>query len=96
MPKTTAPVTKNELADIVQSHTGCSGVTAKKVVDELFAELVKSVKKTGKASLFGFGTFKLTKRGARTGRNPKTGEPLKIKASKSVAFRPSKSVKDAL
>ncbi len=96
MAKTVGPVTKKELADIVQAQTGSTGVAAKAAVDAIFSEVVKAVKKGGKVSLFGFGTFKLTKRAARTGRNPKTGEPLKIKASKGVSFKASKTVKDSL
>jgi DNA-binding protein HU-beta len=56
----------------------------------------KAVKKDGVVQLIGFGTFKVAKRAARTGRNPKTGEALKIKASKSVRFVASSALKKSL
>ena len=58
--------------------------------------MTKTLKTGGTVSLVGFGSFGVTKRKARTGRNPKTGAPLKIKASKAPRFRPGKALKDAL
>ena len=58
--------------------------------------VTKTLKKGGTVSLVGFGSFGVTKRKARTGRNPKTGAALKIKAAKVPRFRPGKSLKDAL
>ncbi len=58
--------------------------------------IAKAVKKDGVVQLIGFGTFKVAKRAARTGRNPKTGEALKIKASKSVRFVASSALKGSL
>ena len=55
-----------------------------------------SLKKGGTVSLVGFGTFSVTKRAARTGRNPRTGAAIKIKAAKVPKFRPGKALKDAL
>lgn len=55
-----------------------------------------ALKKGGSVTLVGFGSFTVTKRAARTGRNPKTGEPLKIKARKSPKFSAGKAFKDAL
>lgn len=58
---------------------------------------VKStLKKGGSVTLVGFGTFAVAKRAARTGRNPRTGEAIKIKAAKLPKFRPGKALKDAL
>jgi DNA-binding protein HU-beta len=54
------------------------------------------LKKGGTVSLVGFGTFAVGKRAARTGRNPRTGEAIKIKAAKVPKFRPGKGLKDAL
>lgn len=53
-------------------------------------------KKPNKVQLVGFGTFEVKDRKARTGRNPQTGEPMKIAASKTVSFRPGKTLKDAV
>lgn len=55
-----------------------------------------TLKKGGDVSLIGFGTFAVTKRAACTGRNPRTGEEIKIKATKTPKFRPGKALKDAL
>ena len=56
----------------------------------------QTLKKGGTVSLVGFGTFSVTKRAARTGRNPRTGEAIKIKAAKVPKFTPGKPLKDAL
>ena len=56
--------------------------------------ITQSLKKNQRVMLVGFGTFGVSKRKARTGRNPQTGETIKIKASKSVGFKPSKKFKD--
>lgn len=72
-----------------------SKVKAGEMIDFLTDTIVKKSKK-GDVRLFGFGTFSVRKRAARTGRNPKTGEELKVKPSKTLAFKPGKAVKDAL
>ncbi len=66
------------------------------VISETFTSIGKAVKKEGKQGVPGFGTFILTKRAARKGRNPKTGETIKIKASKSIRFKPSTVLKGSL
>ena len=66
------------------------------VVDAVFDSMAASIKKDGKFSFAGFGTFEVRKRKARTGRNPQTGETIKIKASKTVGFKPAKALKDRL
>ena len=55
-----------------------------------------TLKKSGSVSLVGFGTFSVSKRAARSGRNPRTGAAIKIKAAKVPKFRPGKALKDAL
>ena len=62
----------------------------------MLESLAKGIKKDGNVQLIGFGTFKVAKRAARTGRNPQTGEAMKIKASKTVRFVPSSSLKGTL
>jgi len=87
--------TKADLvAEIAEKHD-ITKVKAAEIVDQALETIVKRAKK-GRVSLFGFGTFETRKRAARKGRNPKTGEELKISASKSLAFKPAKAVKDAL
>ncbi len=66
------------------------------VLSDAFALIAKTVKKEGRYNVAGFGTFTLTKRGARKGRNPQTGETIKIKASKSIRFKPSVTLKNKL
>jgi DNA-binding protein HU-beta len=66
------------------------------VVDALFDNLAKNLKKGAKIRVPGFGIFVVAKRAARMGRNPATGEPIKIKASKKVRFRPAKELKESI
>ncbi len=89
---------KAELIDLVQKNLG--GETSKRAatdaLEAVLDSLAKGIKKDGNVQLIGFGTFKVAKRSARTGRNPKTGEAMKIKASKTVRFVPSSSLKASL
>jgi DNA-binding protein HU-beta len=89
---------KAELIELVQKNLG--GETSKRAagdaLEAVLEAISKAVKKDGVVQLIGFGTFKVAKRAARTGRNPKTGEALKIKASKSVRFVASSALKKAL
>ncbi len=75
-------------------------VGKKKIAEEAVACVLDAVtaalKKGESVTLVGFGTFKVTKRAARTGRNPQTGKPLKIKAKKVSKFTPGKKLKDAV
>jgi DNA-binding protein HU-beta len=64
--------------------------------DDIFMTVAKSVKKEGSFSYPGFGTFKLKKRKARMGRNPQTGDQIRIAASKTISFKPMPSLKDTL
>ena len=66
------------------------------IVDSTFEVIARELKKQGKVTCSKFGTFRVSKRKAREGRNPRTGEPIKIKAGKSVRFKPSKNLKNAL
>jgi DNA-binding protein HU-beta len=88
---------KAELIEAVQTKLG--GDTSKRAageaVDAVLAAIAKGVTKNS-VQLVGFGTFKVAKRAARTGRNPKTGEAMKIKASKTVRFVPSAALKGSL
>ena len=66
------------------------------IVDSTIEVIAKELKKQGKVTCSKFGTFRVSKRKAREGRNPRTGEPIQIKAGKSVRFKPSKNLKNAL
>ncbi|MGH8539466.1 MAG: HU family DNA-binding protein [Stenotrophobium sp.] len=87
---------KTELINAVADKTDLSKVDAGRAVDAFFEVVGKALKKKDKVSLVGFGTFLVRERAARTGRNPKTGAPLKIKASKTPAFKAGKALKDAI
>ena len=91
-------MTKAELIDNVTKNA--DGALTKKaaaeLVDGLFATLSKTIKKDGRFSYPGFGTWTVRARKARTGRNPQTGASIKIKASKTVGFKPAKDLKDIL
>ncbi len=81
----------NEVAKVVSTKK-----EAKAAVDCVLDTIKKSLKKKQAVTLIGFGTFKVDKRKARKGRNPATGEPLKIKAKKVPKFVPGKAMKEAV
>ncbi len=83
----------HHLANVVQAGTGCSGQAAKRTLNAVLDSVVLSLKKNKKVGLYGFGTFEVVKRRARKGRNPATGEAIKIKASKRVRFRAGATLK---
>ena len=89
---------KGELVEAVQKALGkdTSKRAAEDAVAAVLEAIAKGVKKDGAVQLIGFGTFKVKKRAARMGRNPKTGEAMKIKASKTVGFSPSSTLKGSL
>lgn len=87
---------KAELIEKVREVVGLSRGQAESAVDEAFDSVVSAIKAGERVSLFGFGTFNPSARAARTGRNPQTGEPVKIPASKGVRFAPSAAFKAAL
>ncbi|WP_262300068.1 HU family DNA-binding protein [Microvirga sesbaniae] len=69
---------------------------ANEMLTQVIEMIAKSLKKGNKIRLSGLGILQVRKRAARTGRNPQTGEPIKIKASKKIAFRPAKELKEAV
>jgi len=87
---------KTELIAAVADKADISKADAGKAIDALFEVVGKALKKKDKVSLVGFGTFLVRERAARTGRNPKTGAALKIKASKTPSFKAGKALKDAI
>jgi len=89
---------KSELVEAVQANLGegASQTAAKEAVEAVISAISAGIKKDGDVQIIGFGTFKVSKRAARKGRNPQTGEAIKIKASKSVRFSPSTKLKASL
>jgi len=84
---------KSELIDKVAAKAGLTKANAKVAVDAVFESLKEGLKKENdKFTQLGFGTFKVEKRKARTAKNPRTGEAIKIKAKKVVKFKPSKNI----
>ena len=87
---------RSELVQHVAEQTGLNRTTADQAVDAFVEAVMTATKKGDKVQLFGFGTFTPTARAARMGRNPQTGEPVKIAASKGVRFAPASVFKSAL
>jgi DNA-binding protein HU-beta len=86
---------KGDLVNEVAKITGTKK-EAQAAVDCVFDTITKVLKKKGEVGLVGFGTFKVAKRKARTGRNPKTGEAIEIKAKNVPKFTAGKALKDAV
>jgi DNA-binding protein HU-beta len=84
---------RKELVDALAAKTESTKADAERAVSGLIDIISATLKKGDSLSLVGFGTFEVRKRAARTGRNPKTGEELKIKASKVPAFKPGATLK---
>ena len=87
---------KNELISSVASETGLTKTDSAKAVDAFVASVVKALKKGDEVRLVGFGTFSVAKRAATTGRNPRTGAAIKIKARKLAKFKAGKALQDAV
>jgi DNA-binding protein HU-beta len=83
---------KGELIEQMASDADISKAQATEALNSLMTSVKKTLKKGDKVTLVGFGTFSVTKRAARTGRNPRTGESIKIKAKKVVKFKPGKEL----
>ncbi|MDJ0653533.1 MAG: HU family DNA-binding protein [Xanthomonadales bacterium] len=87
---------KSELVEAVAKAADLSKSDASDAVDGVIDAITGALKKGDSVSLVGFGTFNVKKRAARTGRNPRTGETIKIKASKVPSFKAGKGLKDAV
>lgn len=87
---------KNELVAALAARTNCSKADASRAIGALLEIISETLKNGDPLSLLGFGTFEVRKRGARAGRNPRTGEELKIKAAKVPAFRAGATLKAAV
>ncbi len=87
---------KSELIDSIAQDADLSKADAGRALDAMTDSITKALKKGDTVSLIGFGTFSVKERAARTGRNPATGETIKIKASKTPSFKAGKGFKDAI
>jgi len=87
---------KGELIDAVAASAGLSRADATKAVDAVLDNVTRSLAHGNSVSLVGFGTFTVKERAARMGRNPRTGEPIQIAASKVPGFKAGKALKDAV
>lgn len=87
---------KAELIDAVAANADLSKAAAGRALDATLEAITKALKKKDTVTLVGFGTFSVRKRSARIGRNPKTGEEIKIRASRVPGFKAGKALKDAI
>lgn len=87
---------KKQLVELVAQEMDKSKLEAEAAVNVVIDCIKKGIKQDQVVQLIGFGSFNVRKRKARKGRNPKTGAAIKIKASKTVAFRAGKALKDSL
>ncbi len=87
---------KEHLISVIRDTAGCNKGAAKRTLDGLIATITASLKKNQKVQLVGFGSFGVTKRPAHKGRNPRTGEAIRIKASKTVRFKAGQTLKRSI
>ena len=87
---------RSDLVEKIVGDAGISKAAADRALKSLLDSVTQALKKGDRVSLVGFGTFSVSRRAARTGRNPQTGETISIKASKAPKFSAGKSLKDAV
>jgi DNA-binding protein HU-beta len=87
---------KTELIDAVAEAADLNKAESSRAVDAVIASITKALKGGEAVTLVGFGTFQVRARAARTGRNPKTGDTIKIEASNNPSFKAGKALKDAV
>lgn len=87
---------KSELVTAISKEADVTKEVAQRVLDATITSITTTLKKGDQVSLVGFGSFQVRKRAARQGRNPKTGQPMTIKASTSPVFKAGKGLKDAV
>ena len=90
------PMNRAKLNEAVAAELGESKANADRIVGVVLSNIQKGVKQEGGVTIVGFGSFELKQRAARKGVNPRTGEQITIKASKTVGFRPGKALKESL
>ena len=87
---------KTELIDFIAEKAELTKVSATRTLEAILEAMTDALKQGDPVILFNFGTFTVKMRAAREGRNPKTGEKIRINATKSVGFKPSKILKEAV
>jgi DNA-binding protein HU-beta len=87
---------RSHLIDVIRTETGCTAAAAKETMNALLGTITASLKKNKRVQLTGFGTFAVSKRAARKGVNPQTGEAIRIKASKSVRLKAGRTLKNSV
>jgi DNA-binding protein HU-beta len=87
---------KQALVELIHSKVGGTKVQAEEIVESMIEEIIKTLKKGGEVSIAGLGIFSVKPRAARTARNPKTGETVKVAATRVPKFRAAKALKDAV
>lgn len=87
---------KADLIEHIATQADISKAAATRALDAIVGGVKTTLKKSGSVTIVGFGTFAVTKRAARTGRNPRTGAAIKIKAAKVPKFKPGKALREAL
>jgi DNA-binding protein HU-beta len=89
-------MTKADLIEGLSNKLGMNKGEAEKAVNIMLDDIINALKQGERVNISGFGTFAVSMREARTGRNPKTGESIEISASRSAKFKPGKQLKDSL
>lgn len=87
---------KQAIVELVHAKIGGTKVQSEEVVESIIEEIIKTLKKGGEVSIAGLGIFSVKARAARMARNPKTGEQVKVPASRAPKFRAAKALKDAV
>jgi DNA-binding protein HU-beta len=89
-------MTKTDLIEGLSNKLGLVKIDAERVVDGVLDAITEALKQGDRVNISGFGTFAVSMRDARAGRNPKTGESIEISASRSAKFKPGKQLKESL
>ncbi|MGI4744765.1 MAG: HU family DNA-binding protein [Janthinobacterium lividum] len=89
-------MSKAFISAVLQDSLNCTGVAANRAADDIVEAIVREMKKEGGFTLPSFGTFRVAKTKARKALNPRTGEPVKVKAGKTVRFKASPNLKKAV
>ena len=87
---------KSDLVDAIAAASGLNKADAGRALDGFTSAITNALKDGGSVSMVGFGTFSVKHRAARTGRNPRTGDSIEIKASNNPSFKAGKALKDAV
>ena len=91
-----ADLNKKALAEIIAEKEGLTKKVATEIIDVMFEEITKTLKNGEKVDIPGFGKFVVNESKARTSKNPMTGEPIQVPASRKPKFRPAKALKEAV